>query len=115
LKGEWRIKLGPNKPHLESPVQCWDAAQAPFVELEIACGSATTARIFWKRLDDEKVDVNKSLTLDLNPDGEFHHYRLSLASSLEYRGLLVGLAIEPVGEPRPREELAIKSILLRER
>jgi hypothetical protein len=113
MNGEWRIKLGANKPHLESAVQCWRAENAPFADLEIACsGQAATARICWKRLDDEKYDALKSLSLNLTSDGKFHRYHLNLASSPEYRDLIIGLAIEPVTQPRPREEMAIKSVTL---
>ena len=50
--------------------------------------------------------------LDLTSDGKFHEYQLNLASSLEYRDLIIGLAIEPVTQPRPGEEMAIRSIVL---
>jgi hypothetical protein len=111
LKGEWRIKFGARKPRLESPTQCWRAERAPVMDLEIANnGQATSARLFWKRLDDDKFDTQKSLALDLHPDGKFHVYHLDLASSPEYRGLIIGLAIEPVAKPRPDEEIAIKSM-----
>ena len=113
MNGEWRIKFGANKPRLESAVQCWRAEHAPSADLEIAhSGQATTARVFWKRLDDDKYDALKSLSLDLRSDGKFHRYRLNLASSLEYRDLIIGLAIEPVSQPRPGEEMAIKSVIL---
>jgi hypothetical protein len=113
LNGEWRIKFGAGKPRLESATQCWRAANAASMDLEIAyTGQATTARIFWKRLDDDPYDPKKSLALDLNPDGKFHTYHLDLASSLEYRNLILGVAIEPVAQPRPGEEMAIKSIVL---
>ena len=83
------------------------------MDLEIAyTGQATTARIFWKRLDDPNLDARKSLPLDLNPDAKFHTYHLDLASSPEYRGLIIGLAIEPVSAPRPDEGMAIKSIMM---
>jgi hypothetical protein len=71
-----------------------------------------TERHVGKRLDDDKYDTKKSLTLEVNPDGRFHSYRLDLASSPEYRGLMIGLAMEPVAQPRPGEEMAIKSIVL---
>jgi hypothetical protein len=113
LKGEWRIRFGADKPHLESAIECWRAENAPTMDLEIACaGQATTARVFWKRLDDDRCDTKKSLALDLNPDGKFHTYHLDLASSLEYRGLIIGVAIEPVGQPRPGEEMALKSVMI---
>ena len=113
MNGEWRVKFGANTPRLESAVQCWRAESAPSADLEIAYdGQATTARIFWRRLDDDKYATQKSLSLDLISDGKFHKYRLKLASSLEYRDLIIGLAIEPVSQPRPGEEMAIKSIVL---
>ncbi len=114
MKGQWAIALGAKPPRLESPVQCWRAEAAPILELEIAyTGKATTARVFWKRLDDEQGDNKKSLPLDLMPDAQFHTYRLDLRASKEYRDLIVGLAIEPVSEPRPGETIAVKSITLR--
>jgi hypothetical protein len=113
LKGEWRIKFCDKKPHLESVLQAWRADSAPALDLEIAyTGQATTARILWKRIDDDKLNAAKSLPLELKTDGTFHAYHLDLASSPEYRGLIIGLAIEPVEKPRPGEEIAIKSILL---
>ena len=113
LNGDWRIKFGANKPRLESAIECWRAESAPSMDLEIAyTGQATTARIFWKRLGDDEWHTRKSLGLDLNPDGKFHQYHLDLASSIEYRDLVIGVAIEPVAQPRPGEEMAIKSIVL---
>ena len=113
LKGEWRMKFGAKKPRLESPVQCWRAERAPAIDLELAyTGQPTAARLFWKRLDDDHFDSKKSLALDLNPDGRFHTYHLDLASSPEYRGLIIGLALEPVSSPRPGEEIALKSIVM---
>jgi hypothetical protein len=113
MNGEWRIKFGANNPHLESAVQCWRAERAPSVRLEIAySGLATAARIFWKRLDDDRFNTQKSLSLDLTSDGRFHEYQLNLTSSPEYRDLIIGMAIEPVSQPHPGDELAIKSIVL---
>ncbi len=113
LNGEWRIKLGAKKAILESGIRCWRAESVPVADLEIAyTGKATTARIGWKRLDDDKDDAAKSLSLDLTPDGKFHTYHLDLASSPQYRDLIIGLTIEPTKEPRPGEEIAIRSIVL---
>jgi hypothetical protein len=50
--------------------------------------------------------------LDLNPDGRFHACHLDLGSSAEYRGLITGLAFEPATQPRPGEEIAVKSIMI---
>jgi hypothetical protein len=113
MNGQWRIKFGERKPRLESGTRCWRAEDAPALDLEIGyTGRATTARIFWKRLDDDKYDEKKSINQELNPDGRFHAYHLNLSVSPEYRGLITGLAIEPVAQPRPGEEMAIRSMVL---
>lgn len=113
MNGEWRIKFGAGKPRLESGTQCWRAESATAMDLVIAyTGQATTALVFWKRLDDDQYDTRKSLAVPLNPDGNFHTYHLDLASSPEYRGLIVRVAIEPVAQPRPGEEMTLKSLVL---
>jgi hypothetical protein len=111
MNGEWRINFGGNKPRLQSGVQSWRAEAARSMEMEAAYkGKATTARIFWKRLDDDKFDTKKSMALELNPDGKFHTYRIDLGRSPEYRGLIIGLTMDPVSEARPGEQLAVKRI-----
>jgi hypothetical protein len=113
MKGEWRIRFGTDRAHLQSPVQCWRAESAPAMELEIAyTGRGKSVRIYWQRLDDATFDRKKSLDLLVDAGGKFHPYRLNLAASPEYRGLIIGLAIEPVGEPFEGDEMAIKSIAL---
>jgi hypothetical protein len=115
MNREWRIRFGVDQPRLQSSVQCWRAESAPAVDLEIACtGKGTSVRIFWQRLDDDKFNIEKSLVLLLKPDGKFHSYHLNLIASPEYRGLIIGLAIEPTGEPLQGDEMAIKSIVFSE-
>lgn len=113
LNGEWRIRFGDRVPRLESPTQCWRAEQAPVMELEFAySGPATTARLFWKRLDAEIYDPKRSLAFDLAPDGKVQTRRLNLSALPEYRGLITGLAIEPVTTPKPGGQIEIRSISL---
>lgn len=113
LRGEWRIRCGDQKPRLEGPTQCWPAEQLPSVELELAYeGPATKARLFWKRLGDDGYDAKRSVAFDLVETEKFRTYRLALAAAPEYRGLITGLAFEPLAEPRPGGQIAIKSISL---
>jgi hypothetical protein len=113
MNGEWRVKFGANQPRLESGIRCWRAESAPSLDLDIACaGKAAAVRISWSRLDDGEFNIRKSLGLPLNPDGQFHTYRLDLASSPEYRGLITGLAIEPASDSPDGDEMAVRSIVL---
>jgi hypothetical protein len=111
LQGEWRIRFGEKMPRLESGVRCWKAADAPALDLTMAhAGDALTLRVLWRRLDNDNFDLANSLTVKIEPDGKFHTCHLELASSPEYRGLITGLALEPVTQPKSGEELSIKSI-----
>lgn len=113
MQGEWRIRFGDQKPRLEGPTQCWRAEGSPALEMEIAyAGPATKARLYWKRLGDEGYDEKQSLAFDLVPADKFRNYRLELAASPEYRGMITSLAFEPVAEPRPGGQIAIKAIVL---
>lgn len=113
LRGEWRIKCGETKPRLESGTRCWRAEEAPSLSIHLATSpGAAKLRLFWKRLDDDKFDVSKSLVVDTPLDGSFAVRRVDLASSPEYRGLITGLAIEPEGKSNAGAELAIRSIVL---
>jgi len=113
LHGEWRIKYGEKKPRLESGIRCWYAESAPAIKMKMAVSpGGSKVRIFWKRLDDDKFDVAKSLVVKSVPGGGFGVCHVDLAASPEYRGLITGLAIEPEGQPRAGAELAIKSIVL---
>jgi hypothetical protein len=76
---------------------------------ESSAADLTTA---WKQLRDESYDERRSIDLQLIPDGKLHTYRVRLQDSPEYRGLIIELAIEPAGMPRPGDEMAIASIQL---
>jgi hypothetical protein len=113
LHGEWRIRFGNQKPRLEGPTQCWRAERFPALVIEIGYnGPAAKARLFWKRLGDESYAAQRSLDFDLVPADEIRNYRLELAAAPEYRGLITGLAFEPIAEPKPGGQIAIKSIAL---
>jgi hypothetical protein len=122
LKGEWRIQCADKIPRINSPVQCWRAESAPGLTLEMAYGSDSKAkvagvgglliRVYWKRLDDDRVSLSKSMVLTLPDNGEYGFHRLNLAASPEYKGLIIGLAMETVEKPGSGAVIRIKSIAL---
>jgi hypothetical protein len=131
LKGEWRIKFADRKVQLRSGIRCWRAEDAPELtfkakftgreplrvrfywrSLDDGESSAADLTTAWKQLRDESYDERRSIDLQLIPDGKLHTYRVRLQDSPEYRGLIIELAIEPAGMPRPGDEMAIASIQL---
>ncbi len=57
-------------------------------------------------------DDRKSLTFDLSAAPKPKTYRIDLAASPEYLGLITGLELEPITEAQPGARMAITSIVL---
>ena len=75
-------------------------------------GPATKARILWKCLEADRYETERSLTFDLVPAEAFRTYRFDLSGSPGYRGLITGLAFDPVAEPLPGGRIVIRAIRL---
>ena len=111
LNGAWRIRFGDQRPRLESPTHCWRAGQAPVLEMEIHYqGQATQGRLLWKGLEADRYETERSLTFELVSTEAFRTYQFDLSDSPGYRGLITGLAFEPVAEPLPGGQIVIRSI-----
>jgi hypothetical protein len=71
-----------------------------------------TARIYWKRLEEEHFDRERSVPLELAGDGKVRSQVVELASSPSYSGLITGLAIEAGPRSRSADTLTLHSIEL---
>jgi hypothetical protein len=113
MTGGWRILLGEHAPRLVSPSRCWPAAAAPQLSITLSwSGPPSVGRVFWRRADADALDARRSVALPLVADGQPHTYRIDLAGAAEYRGLISGLAIDPLGEAHPGAELVVQAIEL---
>lgn len=114
LSGAWTIRLGDQLAHLESGGHCWRAEEAPTLRLRATYqGRPTTARIYWKRLGDERFDRERSVSLKWEGDGQVQVQDVDLGRQESYRGLITTLAIEPSEQPRPGETLTLHAVELR--
>jgi hypothetical protein len=75
-------------------------------------GPPSRGRVFWRRSDADALDASRSVALALVADAQPHTYRVDLAGSPEYHGLISGLAIDPLGEAHPGSELVVQAIEL---
>lgn len=113
LQGAWTIQFGSRVARLESGGRCWRAEEAPKLRLHVSYkGRPTQARIYWKRLGDERFERERSVTLELDGDGKPHAHLVDLGSAPGYRGLLTSLAIEPGEQPLPSGTLVLYSVEL---
>ena len=111
IQGEVHLKLEQNDPQFISPATFWHAGQAPFVIIEAAIHSRqTNATIFWQRLKERSP--TSSVNVPVKSDGEFHRYVIKLADSPDYKGAIIGLRLDPVGNGSADEWCKIRSIKL---
>jgi len=113
LRGAWRIECGTRKPRLESGVRCWRAEEAPVLVCRVAYeGPGTAARIYWRRLGEDRYELVNSVTMPLESGGRVREYRVELGKGASYRGLITGLAIDPVEQPQPGAKWSIEALEL---
>ena len=111
--GGWRIHCAERAPRLVSPSRCWPAAAGAQLSITLTWnGPPSVGRVFWRRVDADALDAGRSVALALVADGQPHAYRIALAGAAGYRGLISGLAIDPLGEPHPGAELVVHDIVL---
>jgi len=111
MRGGWTIHVGERMARLESGGRCWRAEEATSMALRIASkGGPTTARISWKRLDDDRFTPERSVSLELAGDGKVRRQVVDLGKSAGYTGLITGLAIESGPASRSGQTLTLHSI-----
>ena len=94
--GALRIRLDRHDPQLIGPEQWWDARTAPTLYVRGAWHTAqSTAEIRWS-IPGQGFDERRRVLLHVAPDGRFLTYRVRLASSPLYKGLITGLRLDPV-------------------
>ena len=94
--GALRIRLDRHDPQLIGPEQWWDAKTAPMLYVRGAWHTAqSTAEIRWS-IPGQGFDERRRVLLHVAPDGRFLTYRVRLASSRLYKGLITGLRLDPV-------------------
>lgn len=112
IASELKVLLDQPHPQLNSPLTCWQAADAPKLVLEAAFSTGPgRATVSWQPLVGGFTPT-KSVTFEIIPDGEYHRYEVNLAASPEYRGTLSALRLEPVATGQAGWFVRLKSVAL---
>lgn len=113
IKNELKVFLNENDPQLLSPTGFWPASDSPRLEIEAAFeGTQTEGRIYWARLDAQSFSEERSLPLSVIGDGKFRKYRVNLAASPDYRGVISALRWDPVAGGEAGSFVRVRSISL---
>ncbi len=100
-------------PHLLSPLTFWRAEDATHLVIEAAFLTRQThATLFWQRHGESDFSGECSLTFPIQGDGAFHRQVLSLADHPGYRGGLIRLRLDPVGQAEPGGWLKLRRVEL---
>lgn len=111
IRGELSLKLDQKDPQLIGPAGAWAASDAPVLVIHAAFQTTHRhAQIFWSTLTAPGFDEKRSMTFPIIGDGKFRTYEVPLSSSVEYRGLITGLRLDPVPNGTPSDSLRVRSI-----
>lgn len=110
IRGELDVRMEKDDPQLIGPVQFWRAEDAGTLVIEAACRSARKdGRVFWRGVDGSFGEAS-SVAFALDPDGEYHTYRVKLSEHPKWTGGITQLRIDPVGIGAAGEWIRLRGI-----
>jgi hypothetical protein len=97
IRGELAVQLTQEDPALLSPRFVTAAETAPVLVIEAAFAgvAAPRAQIFWSTLEQPGFTESRSIRFEGKSDEGFHEYRIRLADSPEYRGMITQVRFDP--------------------
>ena len=113
VKGHLHVALDQSDPQLLSPLVFWQAAEAPYLVVEAAFHTRQTqATVMWQSLDESGFTAAKMTSFPIEADGEFHRHVIHLAAEPGYKGAMVRLRLDPVGQAETGAWMQLRSIRL---
>ncbi|MDT8303468.1 MAG: hypothetical protein RQ760_18455 [Sedimentisphaerales bacterium] len=111
IEGKLHVKLERNDPQLIGPTGFWLASDTPRIFIHAACRTHDiNARLYWKTREENRFTNNKSVSFNLNPDGQYHIYEIDLSDCQDFKGAITGLRLDPVNTGKEGDYIEIKSI-----
>ena len=112
IRGELNIHLDGPRPRIISPDFFMRAEDAPRLTVEAAFpAGCTNATVLWRRLGEKGFVEKRSQNCSVVPDGQLHLYKINLAASPEYAGVITQLQLDvlPAGN---QAQVRLKSVTL---
>jgi len=113
IQDHLELRFEADDPQLFSPLTFWRAEDATHLVIEAAFSTRQTqATLFWQAHGESDFSGERSLTFPIRGDGAFHRLVVSLADHPQYRGGLVRLRLDPVGQAEPGGWLKLRRVEL---
>ncbi len=85
-------------PYLFRPVIAANGDDCPGLALRMRVTSGTGAQFFWTTAQAPSIDLERSITIPIVPDGEYHEYTLDLSDNPLWRHqIITGIRLDPGG------------------
>jgi hypothetical protein len=113
IRGELDVRLEGAHPKVFSPLFFMRAEASPWLTLEAAFATGrTNATVFWRSFGQEGFEAAQAKSFPVKPDGQFHRYKIRLAESPGYRGVITQLRLDPVAAGEITAGVRLKSVTL---
>ena len=113
VKDHLHVLLEQEDPQLISPLDFWQAADAPYLIIDAAFRTTQKQGTVMWQLHGEKSHAAAHLTaFSIIADGEFHRHVIHLAADPAYQGGMIRLRIDPVGQAEPGAWMKVRSVRL---
>ena len=113
IRGELTVRLDGPHPQILSPNFFVHAPAAPRLVIEAAFSTGrTNATVFWRSFGKKGFDATRAQNFPVRPDGRFHRYKIRLAESPAYRGVILQLRLDVVPVGDKTASVRLKSVTL---
>lgn len=113
VRNHLHVVLEQDDPQLISPMDFWQAEDAPYLIIDAAFHTAQKLGIvMWQRLGERGFDAGAAVAFPLIADGEFHPHVVALKPAASYRGGMLRLRIDPAGRGEAGAWMKVRAIRL---
>lgn len=113
VKDHLHVLFEKDDPQLVSPQAFWKAEESPFLIMEAAFHTTQKQGVvMWQPHGQAGFAAKAAVTFPVQADGEFHTHVIRLADSPDYRGGMIRLRLDPVGQGEAGAWMKLRSIRL---
>lgn len=113
VKDHLHLLLEQEDPQLISPQSFWQAADARYLIIDAAFHTRQKQGVvMWQPHGQQSFSSANMTTFPLIADGEFHRHVIPLSSIPTYRGAMLRLRIDPVGNAEAGAWMKVRSVRL---
>ena len=113
IQDQLELRFEADDPQLLSPLTFWRAEDATHLVIEAAFSTRQRqATLYWQALGEKDFSSERSLSFPIQGDGTFRRIVLPLTEHPHYRGAMIRLRLDPVGQAETGGGLKLRRVQL---